>query len=128
MKHKTTHYAKALADVMIDKKSTADSKKISVNFLRLLEKNGDLKRAKEIILLAESIYFKKTGYKKITLETARNVQKEDLLKSFVKKGDVVEEKVRPELIAGIKIIVNGEKQLDNSLLAKLHTLHVTRNN
>lgn len=109
-------YAVALAQALAGAK---ENKKIAANFLALLEKNGDMKKASEIIRLAEVMLLKKTGNKKITLETARAADTKDLVKSFVKRGDVIEEKINPAIIAGVKIIAD-DKQLDLSLL---HTLN-----
>jgi len=104
MKHKAKEYAKALAEV----------KKFNLkNFLRLLEKNGDRKKLKEIVALAEKML-----YRKITIETARKVK----VAWPKKKSDLIEEKINPSLIAGVKITVNGEKQLDFSLKNKLEKI------
>lgn len=125
MKYKVKIYAKALVALLSAK--SVDEKEIITNFLKLLEKDRALKKAREIITLAETLFLQKHGNKKIIVETARKVDVKELLHHFVKKGDIVEERLRPELIAGIKIIVNGEKQIDNSLLRKLDTLYVSRN-
>ena len=45
-----------------------------------------------------------------------------LEKSFIKKGDIVQEKINPALVAGVKIIVDGNRQLDLSLLSKLNKI------
>ncbi len=118
-RYKSKIYAEALVNSFFGK---ADDKKIVNNFLKLLEKNQDLKKAREIIALAESLFLKKLGNKKIILETARKVDAKNLIKSFVKKGDIVEEKINSKLIAGIKIIVNNNKQLDFSLASKLNKI------
>ena len=116
MKIKSKIYAEALVSSIIEKKS----KDVVVRFIKLLEKNGDIKKAKEIISLAESLFLKKTGNKKIVLEVAREMEKPALVKDFgVAKGDIVEEKINPSLIAGIKVIINNERQLDFSLKNKL---------
>ncbi len=108
MKVKAKDYAKALVDV----------KKFDVKqFLRILQRNGDMKKAKEIIVWAEKMVLEKRGNQKIVVETARP-QKIGL----GKKGDVVEEKVNPSLVAGVKITINGEKQLDFSLKNKLEKI------
>lgn len=105
MKHKASVYAKALA--------IADPKKFKMeSFLRLLEKNGDAKKLKEVIALAEKMLLAKNGNKKIVIETARPLKKKI---AIAKKGDVVEEKISPGLIAGMKVIVDGERQLDFSM-------------
>ncbi len=101
--------------MLIDKKS----KEVFDNFIKLLERNGDLKKAKEIIQLAEKLYLKKVGSKKVTLESARKINSKDILKKILKEGDFWEEKINTDLIAGIKVIVDGEKQLNYSLKSKL---------
>jgi len=110
MKTKAKDYAKALVEV-----KKFDAKQ----FLRIVQKNGDTKKLKDIVLLAEKMMLAKTGNHKIILETARAMSKK---MSIGKKGDVVEEKINPSLIAGVKIMVNGEKQLDFSLSKKLNTI------
>ena len=119
MKYKSKIYAKVLTDLMIEKKNPVEQTRIIDKFLRLLEKNRDIKKASEIVSLAEKLFFKKTGGRKIIIETARKIGNKNMLDHFVKKNDVVEEKVNPEIIAGIKIIINNEQQLDFSLSKKL---------
>ena len=119
MKIKPKIYARVLVDVMMSKKNAGNEKKIVDNFLKLLKKNVDVKNATEIIRLAEVFILQKTGNKKITLETARDIGRKNIFKEIVRRHDIVEEKIDPELIAGIRITVNGEKQLDFSLKNKL---------
>ena len=119
MKIKPKIYARVLVDVMMSKKNTGNEKKIVDNFLKLLKKNVDVKNATEIIRLAEVFILQKTGNKKITLETARDIGRKNIFKEIVRRHDIVEQKINPELIAGIRITVNGEKQLDFSLKNKL---------
>jgi F0F1-type ATP synthase delta subunit len=121
MKYKSRDYAKTLVEIMIDGK---DNAKMVAGFLEFVKKNRDEKKLREILKLAEKLYFKKTGNKKIVLETARaqNFKNSDLLENLVKKGDIVEEKINKDLIAGVKIVVNEEKQLDFSLFKKLQEL------
>ena len=119
MKPKAKFYAAALVRVMVSKKN--NEKKITDNFFALLQKNGDIKKAKEIIFLAEDIYVKKAGGRRVTVETARKIDHAGL-KGITKKGDILEEKINPNLIAGVKIVVNGERQLDFSLHKKLNDI------
>jgi len=118
--NKPKDYAKALVELMADKKMS--EKKITDGFLRILVKNGDLKKAKEIMRLAEQLLVKKTGNKKIVVESARTIETKKLLNTFIEKGDAVQEKINPSLIAGVKITVDGEKQFDFSLKSKLDKL------
>lgn len=114
MKYKSRDYANALTEIMLTEKH--DAKLISA-FLEFVKKNRDEKKLREILKLTEKLYFKKTGQKKIVLEIARkqNFKNSDLINNLIKKGDVVLEKINAELIAGVKIIVNEEKQLDFSM-------------
>lgn len=118
MKYSAKTYAKALVELI----SQPHSKKHIAAFLDFLAKNGDRKKAGQIILIAEDIFYKKTGKRKITLEIARKIEKKNLLKDFFQQGDMVKEKINPELVAGIKVMVNSEKQLDFSLSKKLNEI------
>lgn len=124
MKYKSKDYAKALVGLILKETTLTQEKKLSDNFLNLLKKNRDSSKAKEIINLAELLFFKKTGKKKIILEIARKMDSEqkNLFKYLVKKGDIIQEKINKELIAGIKIIVNDEKQIDFSMLKKIQNI------
>src|SRR5579863_8187438 len=104
MKYRSNVYAKALVNALLHKKT--DDQQIAVNVLALLKKNGDIKKSKQIIVMAEKILLKATGNKKVVFEIARKTDIQDLIKSFTKKGDVVEEKINPKIVAGVKIIVD----------------------
>ncbi len=114
-------YAKALVAASL--KPGVDVEKIKNNFLKLLQKNGDMSRAKEILAQAEDLFIKKTGRRKVVLETARRMKakQREVLESALQKGDIIEEKINKELLAGVKIIINDE-QLDMSMQSKLQKL------
>lgn len=60
----------------------------------------------------------------ITLQTARSLtdaQRKKIEEAFSKK-DYIEEQICPELIAGMRILVDGEREFDGSLKKKLHNL------
>jgi F0F1-type ATP synthase delta subunit len=120
--NKTKLYAQALAEILASKKF--DEKKVVVNFTKLLVSAGLEKKSKEIFGLAEEMLLAKQGKSKITFETARKITagQKKILDSFVKKGDLVNEKINPELIAGIKIIINNSKQFDASMQGKLQKI------
>lgn len=124
MRYKARDYAKALVELLLKETTPINEKKFLALFLKLLEKNGDIVKAKEIIILAEILFFKKTNRKKIILETARKMdskQKESLSK-LAKEGDILQEKINKELIAGVKIIIDNEKQLDVSMQKTLENI------
>jgi len=114
-------YAKALVGAILAKK--ADEKKIIDNFVKLLVKTGQEKKAKEILEAAENIFVKKTGRRKIVIETARALKpkQKELIESIMQKGDIVNKKINKDLIAGIKITVN-DSQLDMSMQHKINNI------
>ena len=120
--NKTKLYAKALAEVLY--KKDIDEKKVINNFVKLLVGIGYEKKSKEILDLAQDLLLQKQGKRKITFETARKMtdNQEKMVEDFVKKGDVKKEKINPELIAGIKIIINDSKQFDASMQSKLQKI------
>jgi F0F1-type ATP synthase delta subunit len=72
--------------------------------------------------LAEKLLLKKTGRKKIVVEVARNQGSASMLKSLAKKGDIIQEKVEASIVAGVKITINDEQQLDVTLKSKIEKL------
>ena len=122
MKYKVKDYAKALAEILADKK--ADEKKVIEGFVKLLQKEGLQSKADQIIGEAEILHAKKRGKKEVVLETARKLtdSQKKLLGKFIENGDIVKEKINSELIAGVKIIVNNEKQIDFSMKNKINKI------
>jgi len=118
-------YAKALAEIIL--KGNADEKKIANNLMRVLINSGLQGKAKNILSVAEDFILASQGKKKIIFETARKTtpMQRKLMDSIVSKGDKVEEKINPDLIAGIKIIINGSKQLDASIQHKLRNINIS---
>jgi F0F1-type ATP synthase delta subunit len=124
MKYPAHIYAKALVEVLGDATGARakDDAKIAENFMALVKKNGDEGHLKKILEEASRFARGKSGVRKITVESARvlaSTQKATL-QQFVKPGDVVEERIDPELIAGIRITLNDEMQFDGSLKNKLN--------
>ncbi|MFA6190288.1 MAG: F0F1 ATP synthase subunit delta [Candidatus Staskawiczbacteria bacterium] len=124
--NKTKLYAKALAEILSKKGgvSATEEKKIVNNFVKFLEKNGQIGRSKEILELAENLLLAKQGKRKITFETARAIttSQKKVLEKVINKGDIVKEKINPQLIAGIKIIINNSQQFDASMQSKLNNI------
>lgn len=119
MKHNYKIYAKALVRALDLKIS---EEKIISNFLNLLKKNNDLSQIKKIIDYAEKLLYEKSNQKKITVEVARNY--ENLINRFkeIFPNDDILLKINPSLIAGLKILINNEKQIDFSLKNKLNKI------
>ncbi len=121
MKYSPQIYAKAFSEMVL--KPPAKGVNLAKNFLALVRKNNDQHLLKKIYAQTEKIVREKTGKKKIILETARNIKNlNKIIKKIAKKGDIVEEQNNPNLLAGIKIIVNDEMQFDGSMLNKINSL------
>lgn len=117
---KANTYAKVLVEVMMN--TPAQQEKLLPAFVRLLQKNGQTHKIREIISLAECMYAKKTGQRNITIESARKVNAKNILQKLKRQGDKLQEKIRPELVAGVIITVNNEAQLDFSLKSRLDSI------
>lgn len=123
--NKAKLYAKALAEVLAKKPASAqEALAWQSNFVKLLVKTGQEKKAKEILNLAEEMLLTKQGKNKITFETARKMtaNQKKLIEGFAKEGDLTKEKINSELIGGIKIIINNNRQFDASLQSKLNKI------
>ena len=129
MKYAPHVYARALVEVLsvpANGSGTASGKKtddeLAKNFLALVRKNGDERYLRKILEEASRFARGKSGVRKVTVESARALMpsQKALIAHFVNPGDVVEERIDPDLIAGIKIILNDEMQFDGSLKNKLN--------
>jgi F0F1-type ATP synthase delta subunit len=119
MKYPTHIYAHALVQVLEDPKVNGVT--AAKHFLELVRRNGDEGHLRQILEEASRFARGKSGIRKVTIVSARELtaKQEAELKHFFKAGDVVEKRIEPELVAGVKIIVNDELQFDGSLKNKL---------
>ncbi len=123
MKYRSSIYAKALAEVITDRKVTDDAAVVR-NFLAMVERNGDSSHLTAILEEAARLSRGKKGIHKVMLESARSmsdVQRKAVV-ALVSESDVVEEMINGELIAGIRVVVDDERQFDGSLKGKLDKL------
>ena len=120
MKPRLKEYAKALSLLMTE--SSFGEKDSILAFINLLDRKGELKNIGEIINLAEKYYLAKKGNKKVVIEMARKMNIENLSHIVLNEGDILEEKINLDLVAGVKISINGEKQIDFSLSKKLNDI------
>ena len=124
MKYPAHIYAKALVEVLGDEDHHAmkEQDRVAKNFLAIVRKNGDEGYLRKILEEAAVMARGKSGVRQVTIESARELgaAQKATLKHFIQPGDVVEERIDPELIAGVKITVNDELQFDGSLRNKLN--------
>jgi F0F1-type ATP synthase delta subunit len=122
MKYQAHLYAKALDEALADPK--ANQAVIAKNFLELVRRNGDEIHLRKILEEAARFARGRTGIRKVVIESARPLEKsqENMIQQFVKPGDVVTYSTDPDLVAGIKIILNDEMQFDGTMKGKLDKL------
>ena len=104
-------YARAFWEVA---KESKDHKSVVEKFVGLLKRTGAWSK-REIIL--KEIEKLQTNESRVLVESARELeknQKEELEKGLGKKG-MFEYKINPDLMAGVRVTVDGSHQLDVSL-------------
>jgi F0F1-type ATP synthase delta subunit len=123
MKYPSSIYAKALAEVIADKRIT-DSDSVVRNVLALVERNGDGAHLGEILADAAKFARRNEGVREVVLESARPMSdaQRKALTALVDARDVVREVIDPGLVAGVRIVVDDERQYDGSLKGKLDKL------
>lgn len=120
-------YARALAELAAEKLPPAEEKKVVERFMQLLTEKGLAGQAGSIASLAEEYLLESQGHHTVVLETAREMtpaQRKSALR-FAGPQDRVQEKVTPELLAGIRITIDGKQQLDYSARRKIDTMFQT---
>ncbi|MBI2610089.1 F0F1 ATP synthase subunit delta [Candidatus Giovannonibacteria bacterium] len=122
MRYTPEIYATALNQVLKEDMHNADE--LLKRFKETLQKNGDANGAEKIIEAFKRIKVQEEGGKFIRVEVAR---KEALgnARSFAKfasKKDLIDYKINPRLVAGTRIQIDSELELDNSFERKVRKL------
>lgn len=122
MRYSPKVYAESLNKVL--ESHPGKKEEMIKNFTRLLRKNGDVRLLSKILENLKRILVKKSGHRYVKIEFARELP-ESLVKKIIdkfNKKDWVETSLNPELVAGARITLDDEYELDNSLAKKLHKL------
>lgn len=123
MNYSPTSFAKAFLAALAETPKEKHAALLK-NFLKVVERYRAGLKIKNIVADIEALSLKQSGGRKIVLEMARPLNdkvRREILAQFGKK-DRVEVKIKPEIIAGIKIIIDDEAALDNTLKRKLGKL------
>ncbi|MFH1769256.1 MAG: F0F1 ATP synthase subunit delta [Parcubacteria group bacterium] len=123
MRYSSTMYATAFWDVLSTAPEANHGHMIR-NFVKLVSKNGDLSRSNTIIEEIQKIYVAKEGGRMIKLEFARK-QPETLinqLKQGFTEDDLIQIEINPSLVAGVRVTIDGESELDKTMRRKLTRL------
>ena len=123
VKYSNKQYAAALL-ASFDHASADKQKVVIKNFIALLKRSGVYGKRNEILKEAEKLYFKHKGVHKVDVETAgkpsENLKKE--IESALGKNIVLRETVNPEILGGIKILIDDENLIDGSARTQLSKL------
>lgn len=132
MKYKPEIYANAFSKALAENKESEDG--ILNNFLRAVRKNGDWIGISKILRAVEAHFVKNRGGRMVLVESARDLPEdtvEKFLKSFSAQGGSAsggkkEDKIaflnNANIIAGARITIDGETELDFSFRRKLNKL------
>ena len=124
MRYSPKKYAQALYE---SSKGTsgAESEKIVKAFIALLDYYHDRSLLPRILTLYEEIRRQKEGITKVEAITAKKLSskaKADIEKKFDGKVEI-SERVHPEVLGGIKLIVDDEYQIDGTLQGRVERLY-----
>jgi len=112
-------YARAFRSALREHKASEDD--LVRNFSGLLQKQGALRRRDKILRKVSQEIVHYHGGRWVMVETARELSpglQEKIRDAFSNK-DYMEQRIRPELIAGVRIVVDGSQEFDGSLKRKL---------
>jgi len=122
MKYPSEIYARALLEVL--KTELKDKETVMRRFVALLHKTGDARSVSKIIEAVERKLAKEAGGSYVEIQSARKLPRESIasFEEFMKKGDRVTTRVHPELIAGVRVIIDDSLVVDATLRARLQKL------
>ncbi len=123
MRYSPELYAKAFLETV----AVASGKKqpeMLFRFVEVIRKNGDSPLIKKIFRQVQEAIIKKQGAKIITLEFAREIPKALVakLRNYFSKKDHIKQVIREDLVAGVRVLVDNEKELDLTMRKKLKKL------
>ena len=125
MRYPADTYAKALL-ASLEGKSGEEQQSIMRRFLAAVKKFGDEKNLPKILVAFELLTVKRNGGREVVMESAREIpatlRKE--LEARFKSEDLIRERINPSLIAGIRILIDGEWMVDASLKRRLEKLFI----
>ena len=126
MRESAENYARAF--IFLLEKYPHEQDRLIAGLKKALRRAGDERNAKKVIAAIEDAILRKEGKKKITVTSARPLSKESLDRIYkqFETDAVFETKVQPDLIAGVRVMINREQLIDATLKRKLGILFSTQ--
>ncbi|MCL4392232.1 F0F1 ATP synthase subunit delta [Patescibacteria group bacterium] len=128
MKIPSKLYAKVFSEVTKGK-SPEEIKKMAERLAGLIDRNGDAGRKEEILKFAERYARELRGKHLLNVETARELPDhfyEEIAEKLGKGKYDIEKHINEELVAGAKLTVDDERELDMTLRTILKNLFNTK--
>ena len=87
----------------------------------MVKKRNTPEQVRRIFKVAEGVFTRSIGRKKIVIETARPLTGKNLAvaQALFGHGETIIFKINPEVIAGMKITVDEDQTIDGTLARKL---------
>ena len=122
MKYPAEIYARVF--VACAEEAPSRTQALTRTFLETIEKNGDMPHRRKILAALEREFALAAGGRLVTLEFAREASPKAIRKiaAAFRKQDRATATVNPELIAGVRITVDGQEELDATFARKLKLL------
>lgn len=123
MRYSPRQYAAALL-ALLKGRSEVEQQRLQKQFLVLVGQKGDSRRLGLILKEVEKQDLREQGLKKVLVETPDPVtpQIKKGIRAVLGKDILIQEKINPGLIAGIKILINDEILVDASAKTQLRKL------
>lgn len=115
-------YARAFRKALAEKKGNEEE--YALNLAHLFRKQGAFRYPSHIMRAIYKEIIRHHGGRWIVVETARilAVDLQKKIRHIFSAQDYIEERIRPDLIAGVRIIADGEQEYNGSLKRKLDKL------
>lgn len=124
MRYAPRLYARALVKILGATRTTEAKLKVLKRLITVVKRHGDERHLTKIAAALEQEFLKQSGRRRVTIETARPLAEPEQRKiqKLLQPTDVVTKEVLPELMAGFRLTINNERQLDGTLQKKLNCL------
>ena len=125
MKYSASLYSQAFLLAM-DETPKTQRGDVSKRFIETVRKNGDFSRIDSIVKAIEKAWVQNKGGKYVKVEFARELPESQVKKisSKFSSKDTVETFINPQLVAGVRITIDGERELDQTMARNLNRLFI----
>ena len=123
MKYRSSQYAQALY-VATEGKSEAEQKKIIKRFVELLVRHRVIGKAHAISAAYEKLALQKRGERLVQIETATPASEKlkQEIRTVLGKNIYIKERVNPQVLGGVKMLVDDEILIDASVKRQLERM------